>query len=231
MKRIFVPSSGPKDWKGLLASEKQWRSGFSAKTLAHCWESLDGFPPEIARLFAKSKESVLQQPEILVAIPEYKVMLPGGARPSQNDLFILARSERGLVVIMIEGKVSETFGPTLREWRANESKGKNLRLGFLKEQLGLPEQDIPEEIRYQLMHRTVSAVLEAKRFFARDAVMIVHSFSKDNHKDKQSFEDYRNFLKLFKVTAESNQLVFVADTQGIRLYCGWAEGDKRFLDV
>ncbi len=32
-------------------------------------------------------------------------------------------------------------------------------------------------VRYQLLHRTASVVIEAKRFHATTAVMIVHSFS------------------------------------------------------
>ncbi len=48
MPRILAFTSGPDDWKALLASEKHWRSGYSARTLAHCWEASDGFPAEIA---------------------------------------------------------------------------------------------------------------------------------------------------------------------------------------
>jgi hypothetical protein len=64
----------------------------------------------------------------LLAVPEFKVPLPGGARASQNDLFVLGRSSPGLVSIMIEGKVKESFGPTLDEWRHEGSPGKKERL-------------------------------------------------------------------------------------------------------
>jgi hypothetical protein len=36
--------------------------------------------------------------ELLLAIPEFKVSLPGGRAASQNDFFVLARSPDGLVV-------------------------------------------------------------------------------------------------------------------------------------
>jgi hypothetical protein len=48
MPHIFVPSSGPGDWRCLLADpEKHWARRRSARTLAHCWEDADGFPPEV----------------------------------------------------------------------------------------------------------------------------------------------------------------------------------------
>jgi hypothetical protein len=50
-------------------------------------------------------------------VPEFKVPLPGGAHASQNDIFVLARSTAGPISIMVEGKVNESFGPALREWR------------------------------------------------------------------------------------------------------------------
>ncbi|MFA7012304.1 MAG: hypothetical protein WC202_05045, partial [Desulfobacterales bacterium] len=48
-------------------------------------------------------------------LPEHKVPLPGGSRSSQNDIWVLARSKGQLISIAVEGKVSETFGPTVQE--------------------------------------------------------------------------------------------------------------------
>lgn len=54
MPRIFVPSSGPGDWRSLLAKpDKHWARGYSARTLAHCWEEVDGFPVEIHRVLSQ----------------------------------------------------------------------------------------------------------------------------------------------------------------------------------
>jgi hypothetical protein len=45
---------------------------------------------------------------------------PGGAGPpSQQDLFVLARSRHGLVAITVEGEVSETFGRYVSDWRSS----------------------------------------------------------------------------------------------------------------
>ena len=227
MSRIFVPTRSPEDWRKLLADpETHWRTGFSAKALAFCWEEAEGFPPEVSRLFSESEIPSFKGIELLLAIAEYQVPLPGGTRPSQNDIFVLARAQGQLIVIMVEGKVSESFGRTLVEWRATESKGKKKRLKFIKEQLGLT-QELPLDIHYQLLHRTASAVIEAKRFNARSAAMLVHSFSQDD----QGFEDYQAFLGLFGVQASPNRLVFVNETRGINLYCGWARGNPKYLEV
>ena len=114
MARILRFTSGPADWQALLADPtKHWRTGYSARTLAHSWEAAEGFPPEVVLAMAKSADPLLAGLAPVLAVPEFKVPLPGGERASQNDIFVLARSTAGPVSIMIEGKVNESFGPTL----------------------------------------------------------------------------------------------------------------------
>src|ERR1700741_3554086 len=138
MPRILL-TSGPDDWQKLLADrEKHWRLGYSARTLAHCWEKApDGFPPEVAKVLKQTTDPLLANLVPVLAVPEFKVPLPGGNRASQNDVFVLARSSAGPVCIMVEGKVNESFGPTLDEWRVDASPGKRDRLKFLLRTLGL----------------------------------------------------------------------------------------------
>lgn len=46
MTKFYVPSTGPDDWQTLLGDPvKHWRTGYSAKTLAHCWEGAGGLVP------------------------------------------------------------------------------------------------------------------------------------------------------------------------------------------
>lgn len=227
MNHILIPAANAEDWKRLLADpEKQWRKGYSAKALAYCWQEANGFPLEIEHLFKDSKFSVFEGIEFLFAIPEHKVPLPGGGRPSQNDLFVLAKAQGELISITIEGKVSEPFGPSLEEWLTGASPGKERRLSFLKELLGLPAAISPK-IRYQLLHRSASALLEAIRFNAHIAVMIIHSFSQEN----QWLDDYQEFLDIFGVHAVKDQLFFVGDNRGVSLYCGWAKGNAKYLEL
>jgi len=223
MKRIFVPTKDAEDWKRFLAKpDLHWKKGYSARALAHCWEAADGFPPEVAAIFEGSHEL-----ELLLAIPEHTVALPGGKQPSYSDLFVLARDGAGqLVVIMVEGKVSERFGPTLGEWSASPSKGKLARLEFLRNILGLPTS-IPPSIRYQLLHRTASAVIEARRFTAPSAVMLVHSFNPEN----LWLDDFQEFARLFGVNPEMGILSPLRVLNEVSLYAGWVKGDPRFLSA
>ena len=226
MSRIYVPTTGVENWQALLADPvKHWKTGYSAKSLAYSWEEAQGFPAEIKELFASAPEQGLKDIELLLAIPEHKVPLPGGSTQSQNDVFVLGKANGQLVSIAIEGKVSEPFGPTVGEWIAGGSSGKHERLGFLKEVLEIAGE-IDLNVRYQLLHRTASAVIEAKRFNAPKAVMIVHSFSQTS----EWFEDYANFLKLFGVVAQVGELVGVGERDGIELYFGWVKGAERYLE-
>ena len=221
MNHIYIPTSSADDWRKFLAEpDKQWRSGYSAKELAECWEQANGFPAELQSMFSKSGNHVFSELELLIATPEHKVDLPDGKRPSQNDLFVLARAKDGhLVSIMIEGKVLEPFGDTLEVWLKDSSEGKKNRLKMLCKILGLQNQP-SLNIRYQLFHRTASAILEAKRFNAKYAMMIVHSFSPEH----KWFSDYQDFLGLFGVASKINELVELPESEGKQIFTGWVVG-------
>jgi len=223
---IYTPSAGVESWRAFLADPaKQWKTGYSAKSLAYCWEQADGFPLEIKALFAGSSKSTFDDIEPLLIFPEHKVPLPGGSTKSQNDAFVLARTSEGLVSITVEGKVSESFGPTLGKWNTH-TRGKTIRLKYLLEQLGLTAELDPG-IRYQLLHRTASAVIEAKRFHATTAVMIVHSFSPES----KWLEDYQAFVRLYGKEARVDELVYATKIDSIDLYLGWAKGAEKYLSV
>lgn len=223
MSHVFVPSSGPGCWRALLADPtKHWARGFSARTLAHSWEDQDGFPPEIQHLLLQ--HAALATAEPLLILPEWKVPLPGGSRPSQNDAWVLAKGNNCLISITIEGKVNEPFDKTIGEWKMESSLGKKSRLEYLFEVLGI-QGPVPDSIRYQLLHRTASAIIEAERFGARHAAMIVHSFSPTD----QWFDDFSAFVALFGHTAKVGHLTATVARRGLPLYLGWAHGDERFL--
>ena len=158
-----------------------------------------------------------------MALPEHQVPLPGGSRPSQNDIWVLARSEGDLISIAVEGKVSEPFGPTLEEWQAESSSGKSNRLTYLLGLLGL--SSVPDTTRYQLLHRTASAVIEAQRFNATHAVMLVHSFSQSSER----FQDYAAFVSVMGGSAVENRMVSVGSRSGISLHLAWVRGNAGYL--
>ena len=223
--KIFIPATKTEDWQQLLADpEKHWKMGFSARAMAHCWQEANGIPEDVQNVL--SQAPAFKELESLIIIPEHQVPLPGGTRPSQNDCWVLARTSHDLVSISVEGKVSETFGPTIGEWYSNPSEGKTDRLKYLCSQIGL-NYIPPDDIRYQLLHRTASAVIEANRFFAKYAVMVVHSFSQE----VEWIEDYMKFAGLFGVNADKNTIVSAGNTKGVDLYLAWVTGNKRFLEL
>lgn len=224
---ILAFTSGPADWQALLADpNKQWQSGYSAKTLACCWEAADGFPPEVAQVLNRSDSHLLEGLTPILAVPEFKVPLPGGGHPSQNDIFVLARSAAGPVSIMVEGKVDESFGPTVKEWLVQASAGKQKRLRFLVRSLGLGSQ--PQgAIRYQLLHRAVSAILTGEQYHAVAAILVVHSFSKK--KGQAGWPDYQAFARLFGVDAVQGMVHRLSLGSSIPLFGVWVVGDQSYL--
>lgn len=161
-----------------------------------------------------------------MGIPEYRVPLPGGSTPSQNDILVLARTPHELITIAVEGKVDESFGPPTGQRLADASVGQLRRYDFLRCVLGMPDEDF-RDVRYQLLHRTASALLTAELFHAQSAVMLIHWYPKKT--SALCFEDYRTFVSMFGLEAEMNTLNGPVSVHGIDLYFGWVTGDPIFL--
>jgi hypothetical protein len=219
--KFYLPSKGPADWQAHLARpERHWRTGFSARTLAHCWEEAEGLPDEIARMF----EQMGDRPKLLIALAEHKVPLPGSvSAESQSDIFALVRAGARMFAVTVEGKVDESFGPPLSQWLENASPGKLERLKSIADVLGL-RLPIPGDVHYQLLHRTASAVIEASRFKADAAVMLVHSFSPQ----RRWFDAFQHFVELFGREVETGKLTEIGSPK-VPVLVGWACGDARFL--
>ncbi|MFC2008258.1 DUF6946 family protein [Chloroflexota bacterium] len=231
MSKFFIPTNTTEDWQSLLADpDKHWKTGYSAKALAYSWQKADGFPAEVKEVFKNSGIDLFQDIQMLLAFPEYKVSLPGGKRVSQNDILILAKKGAGqLISIAVEGKVDEPFGELIADWKLKDKGGKKVRLEFLCEVLQLDVNGI-DCIRYQLLHRTASALIEARKFNARNALMLVHAFKKTEENYDQSFRDYCQFLELFGPEGKSDSIVRGKRIGGINLYFGWVKGNKRYLE-
>ena len=164
---------------------------------------------------------------------------PKGGRPSQNDIFVLGKSGNQLLSIAVEGKVNETLGPTVAEKRKDMSPGVKERLEFLIDLVQLINKEL-DPIRYQLLHRTTSALIEADRFSATapgvalppasmqscaaNALMLVHSFSQEH----KWFEDYAAFAGLYGIEAELNRVHYVGTFNGKELYFAWVTGENSY---
>jgi hypothetical protein len=219
MNPVYIPASSFEQWRQFTAQpDLHWVEGRSAMETAKAWHNTTGFPAPVERMFRAAGEPFASLKPLLV-IPEHKVPLEGGNRDSQNDVWVLASHEKGLASITVEGKVDETFGERLAAWYKNPSSGKKTRLQFLKDTIGLSDLSAQHNgnIRYQLLHRAASALIEAKRFWADTAVMLVHSFSDQDI----GLEDFRAFTQLFGVSPLPDQLVPLRRPSGIPLYAAW----------
>lgn len=225
MTPILIPARSADDWKHFLADERHWKTGYSARALAHCWQATGGLPPEVEAILRTAP--VLAQSELLLAIPEHQVPLSGGGRPSQTDLWLLLRTPAALASVAVEGKVAEPFGPTVSEWLGDggeeASPNKARRLAGLCEELGLLRA--APHLRYQLLHRTASAIIEARRFLAAHAVMLVHSFSQED----AWYEDFERFVIALGAQPEKGKLVQIPQRVAPSLHVGWVRGHADFL--
>jgi hypothetical protein len=225
MPRILACTAGPDDWKQFLADpDKHWKSGYSAKAVALSWEAADGLPEEVARALDSAPGNVLSHAVPFLAVPEYRTDLPGGDRPSQTDVMVIGRAEGGAFAMAVEGKVAESFGPTIGDWRNEASDGKQVRWSYLCATLGLDETLSPA-LRYQLFHRAASAVLAARRYHAPLAVLLVQSFSPND----VGYADFKIFVELFGKGPALGSVVEIATLGKTRLFAGWARGDARFV--
>ena len=226
MTNFYGPADHPEDWQQLLAKPNlHWKTGYSAKSLAHSWTEAAGFPNEVSIVFQASDIAAIHDLRFLVGFPEYDVPLPGGKRPSQNDVFVLARHQSGLVTIAVEGKVSEAFDRPIGQRFANPTPSETKRLTYLCDLLQLQRNRL-EHIGYQLLHRTASSLIEADRFGASHAIMLVHSFSES----LEHFDDYANFAAQYNIAATPNSIAHAAQINGIEFYLAWVVGNPEYLE-
>lgn len=218
MSRILVPTESLEDWQKLLSDPvKHWKKGHSAMAVAKCWEASNGLPAEISGIFG-------MEAQLILAIPEHQVPIPGGKRPSQCDVFALVGMGGATCALAVEAKVEETFGDTIGEWQKKTKGGGEDRLTALCEELDVPYPP-PADLRYRLFHRTVAAVYEADRFRTDLAAMIVQSFSRE----RAGFEDFAAFCNVLGLEAEPGTALRTELPSGRELLLGWAEGSEEFL--
>jgi hypothetical protein len=222
-KKIFIPTENAESWRNFLADrDKHWKSGFSAMSTAYSWENSEGIPIEIINVL--SQHSDFKELELLISIPEYKVPLPGGNRPSQNDILAIFSTEKALSVMAVEGKAKEDFDVLISDWKAKTSdSGVEKRLGYILQKIGVKGMYI-DNLRYQLFHRLASSVIMAEKFHAKNAIMIVQSFN--NNDTENHFSDFADFLKLYGyLSISKSNLYRLTKVNGIEIFAGWVYSD------
>ena len=118
----------------------------------------------------------------------------------------------------VEAKVTESFGPLVSEWIGQGSDGKEDRLQRLCDLLGFDRAAVGD-LRYQLFHRTAAAILEARRYRANKAVMMVHSFCEN----ATGQPDFLAFFEQMGVRGSGRDLLSEPkEVGGVSLRIGWA---------
>lgn len=227
MKNIFVPTRDGSDWQRLLAKPKlHWKKGASAMTAAAAWESANPeLPVEIQSLLTGTEQTALSDLSLLAAIPEWEVKLPGGETTSNTDILALCRNEIGLCVLAVEAKVLEDFGPLVGEKRHQASDRQRERLDFLHRLLRVDHFD--DRIRYQLLHRTASALLTATNFHAATSVMLIHAFSTPVERQ----HDFTAFCEAMRSEQVTDRVYVVRGFDRPTLYLAWCDGNPKFREV
>lgn len=233
--------AGPDSWKG-LAGEDKWRATRSAYELAYAWHGAGGIPPRIRDVFAASGYQELAKLKLEIGFVEKPVFLDTPLGPSMTDIMGYARNAAGEPVILaVEGKATESFGLPVRAWVRGDvpvpaaeiapRSTRVQRLEFLTERLGLPA-DVESPLYYQLLHRTVSAILEATLAGASAAVLLVHSFAKD---DDVNWAAYSAFVQALGAPAPAKDVVSgpltVPSVPGLKLFALWHADEPRRADT
>ncbi len=218
-KKILVPTNGINSWRDLLADPgKQWKDGYSAKSVAKSWEKDEDLPAQIKEVLEEEFGNL----ELLHAVPEFKVPLPGGNRDSQNDVFGIIKAKDSLISMMVEAKVKEDFGSIIEIWEKEFSEGKENRLKFLEDKINIPKS-YSKQLRYQLFHRLASSIIMAEKYNAQNAIMVIQSFEKDNKLNH--FDDFVKFINTYipNLSVNKNQIIKLTSNNEIDIYSAWIE--------
>jgi len=184
-----------------------WQDGRSAKELARAWFAsvLPAVPKTLQLLFDSHPETAGLR--VATALAEWKTRLPVPGEGRNHDLLLLGTVGQERVVVGVEAKADEEFGPVTAVYRKAAEETRNAeppvpsrlpeRIDELSRVIFARDMDeIIGALRYQLLHGTAGTVLEARRRGARLAVFAVHEFRSGeiqedrvarNHADLEAF--------------------------------------------
>ena len=218
--KIAVPVRKPEDVIPHLGSPTHWKQGRSAKALADAWYQANDFPPRVRAIL--QQDPTLSGVDLIDAWLERCTDLADGrSTASQTDLLAVASVGPELAIIAVEGKVTERFDKLVVEWLADGSEGKRTRLASLCNLLGLVAENVGD-LRYQFFHRTAAAILEARRYRASRAVLLIHSFCPN----ATGLNDYIAFGRRLGFEKLGRDLISEPRTiGGIELQLAWISDD------
>ncbi len=214
----------------------QWKDGRSAKESGRAWiDALPGLPPEVVDVLAQPPDlGPLQEWE---AEPEAQVHFDDHGGPANLDVLLKGRDDRGSIVVAIEAKADESFGPTIQgAWAAAEkrldanprSRGIARLKQLLDGVLGVAMQDREAvgHLRYQLLTATAALLAGPADDGPVRRVLLVHEFVTDQTTDQRhaaNNEDLAAFVSILsggrEEQVEPGQLVGPFEVPGGP---GWA---------
>jgi hypothetical protein len=192
--------------------EKQWKDGRSAKELAKAWFPIDGepqVPMELSSLFFNNDAT--RGIRIERGFPECEIHLDRFNGPRNADLVVIGPKSGVNIAVNIEAKERETFGDPIQTC-LNRVKDRSTNLPERINNLclaifNLQISQIPGigTIRYQLLHGTAAALIEAKNQKANLALFVVHEFRSERTPKRNleiNADDFKKFIWL--VTKDEN---------------------------
>jgi hypothetical protein len=89
---------------------------------------------------------------------------------------------------------------------------------------GLTMTSPTPELRYQLFHRTVSALREARRYGTQEAMLLVHAFAHD----PTSLANFKAFASAIGVSGAGVDVVTTpCNAHGVRLCLAWVQDEPK----
>lgn len=199
---LWCELAGPK-------TSDQWKDYRSAKECARAWLDRDGveIPEELRDVLQTHADfGVIQdwhaEPECLVNFDDY-------SGPANIDLMLEGEDEHGRMVVAIEAKADESFGPFVsralsasleRVLKSASSKGLPRIVELVSHLLEPAQKGQPRlhQIRYQLLTASAAALARAQEEGADRAVVFVHEFETPLTKQKNHERNARDLVRFLR---------------------------------
>lgn len=179
---------------------EQWKDGFSAKELAKAWfrHGRPRVPSEYMSLFESAPpfagmSVATVHPEVQTSLDEFR-----GGRSADAVLLGVANGQR--VLVSVEAKAGEDFGPMIGPYLRRVTSGTNVpeRVDSLSAAVFgrrvVSYDPTLVTLRYQLLHGLAGTAIEAKHRGAELAAMVVHYFPNDRRPLADSLADFQAFV-------------------------------------
>jgi hypothetical protein len=203
-----------------------WKDGRSAKELAKSWfRSGSAMPPRELESLLEATFGPLLFKEI---IPECIAELDDFGGEGRNcDLVAVCEVAGQRIVISVEAKADERFGPTVGDYydqKVGSRSNVPARIEQLSEALfGRQPDGITRRLRYQLIHAAAASLIEAKNHNATCGVLLIHEFVSaplSARRLEQNASDWANFVRAFPeltaATVDKNQILGPVSVHGGR---------------